>query len=113
MRLAKDTQQSLAIEALIDLLDTIGPDPEAEPSLGTTTAFDQECAWHRDAGYFDDREDEHDGREPSENELHFYDDANRASIHAAHQHAKEALRSLLKRLRARRSGESKQPARVS
>jgi hypothetical protein len=37
MRLAKDTRQTLglAIEALIELLDAIGPDPEAEPSLGS------------------------------------------------------------------------------
>ena len=52
MRLAKDTRRTLdlAVEALIDLLDAIGPDPEAEPSLGAITAFDQEYAWDRDAG---------------------------------------------------------------
>jgi hypothetical protein len=85
MRLAKHTRQTLdlAIEALIELLDAIGPDPDAEPSLGSTTAFDQEFAWDLDTGYLDEREDEHDGREPSEDELHFYDDSNRASIHNA------------------------------
>jgi hypothetical protein len=41
MRLAKDTRETLglAIEALIYLLVAIGPDPEAEPSLGATTAL--------------------------------------------------------------------------
>jgi hypothetical protein len=101
MRLAKDTRQTLdlAIEALIEFVDAIGPDPDAEPSLGSTTAFDQEFAWDLDAGNLDDREDEHDGREPSEDELHFYDEANRASIHNAHEQARLALRALLTRLR--------------
>jgi hypothetical protein len=101
MRLAKDTRQTLglAIEALIELLDTIGPDPEAEPSLGATNAFDQEYAWNPDNGHLEDCEDEHDGRELSENELHFYDEENRASIHAAHEQARTALQALLKRLR--------------
>ena len=62
-------------------------------------AFDQEFAWDLDTGLLDEREDEHDGREPSEDELHFYDEANRASIHATHEQARLALRVLLKRLR--------------
>jgi hypothetical protein len=101
MRLAKDMRQTLdlAIEALIELLDAIGPDPDTEPSLGATGAMDQGYAWDLDAGYLDDREDEHDGREPSEDEPHFYDETNRTSIHAAHEQAREALRALLKRLR--------------
>ena len=44
-------------------------------------------------------EDEHDGREPSEDELHFFDSDNKAIIHAAHEQAQLALRILLKRLR--------------
>jgi hypothetical protein len=103
MRLAKDTRQTLglAVEALIELLDVIGPDPDAEPSLGATTAFDQEHAWDWDAGYLDDREHEHDGREPSEDEPHFYDEANKLSIHVAHEVAKLTLQALLNRLRAK------------
>jgi hypothetical protein len=106
MRLAKDTRQSLdlAIEALIELLDAIGPDPEAEPSLAATSAIDQDYSWDLDAGYSDDREHEHDGREPSEDEPHFYDRDNQANIHAANVQAKEALAALLKRLRSKRAG---------
>jgi hypothetical protein len=101
MRLAKDTRQTLdlAVEALIELLDAIGPDPDAEPSLGATTAFEQDYAWDLDAGHLDDQEEEHDGREPSEDELHFYTEPNKVHIHAAHKEAKRALRSLSKRLR--------------
>jgi hypothetical protein len=58
-----------------------------------------------DAGFLDEREDEHDGREPSEDELHFYDEANRASIHAANMQAREALQNLLRRLRPESAGE--------
>jgi hypothetical protein len=99
MRLAKDTRQTLdlVIEALIEFLDAIGPDPEAKPSLSTTSAVDQEFAWDLHAGFVDECEDKHDGREPSEDELHFYDEANRASIHDAHEQARTALRALLKR----------------
>jgi hypothetical protein len=39
----------------------------------------------RSLTYFVEREDEHDGREPSEDEPRFYDEANRASIDAAHE----------------------------
>jgi hypothetical protein len=48
-----------------------------------------------------DREDEHDGREWSEDEPYFYDEANRARIHAAHEQASTALQALLTRLRSR------------
>ena len=70
MRLARDTRATLglAIEALIELLDAIGPDPEAEPSLGSTNGTNRAQSWGYDAGTLDDREDEHDGREPGENE---------------------------------------------
>ena len=101
MRLAKDTRQTLdlAVEALIELLDAIGPDPDTEPSLGSTGSIDQAYAWDLDTGFLDDREHEHDGREPSEDELHFYDETNKACIHAAHEQARLALRTLLMRLR--------------
>jgi hypothetical protein len=63
MRLAKDTRQTLglAIEALIELLDAIGPDPDAEPSLGNPEQMNQD-AWS--AGSRKDLEGEHDGAEP-------------------------------------------------
>lgn len=48
----------------IEHLDAIEPDSDAEPSLGATSAMDQECAWDLDAGHHDNREDEHDGSEP-------------------------------------------------
>jgi hypothetical protein len=68
-----------AIECLIALLDLQEPDPELEPngdeefdtvdnepSLGATLATNQAEAWGRQSGTKDDREDEHDGREPDE-----------------------------------------------
>jgi hypothetical protein len=64
MRLAKDTQQTvaLAIEALIELLDAVGPDPDAEPSLGSPEQVNQE-SWS--FGNRQDLEGEHDGAEPN------------------------------------------------
>jgi hypothetical protein len=44
-RLSANRQRNLVaqtIERLLDLLDAIEPDPEAEPSLGWTDAWDQE-----------------------------------------------------------------------
>ena len=75
----------------------------AGTASGATSALDQEYAWELDVGNLDDREDEHDGREPSEDELHFYDKDNKASIHAANVQAKKALQALLKRLRRKAS----------
>ena len=47
MRLARDTRQTLglAIEALLELLDAIGSDPEAEPSLAVPEQVNQSRAW--------------------------------------------------------------------
>jgi hypothetical protein len=56
--------RGLAIETLIELLDAIGPDPEAEPSLASPNGINQSGSWGYDAGNCDDREDEHDGAEP-------------------------------------------------
>src|SRR5688572_10853976 len=66
MRLALDTRQTLglAIEALIEFLDAVGSDPEAEPSLGNPEQMNQEHAWSYNAGTCDEREGEHDGTEP-------------------------------------------------
>ena len=58
------------------------------------------------SGFLDDREEEHDGREPSEDEPHLYTKENRAAIHAANLQARKALQGLLKRLR-RNTGERK------
>jgi len=175
MRLARDTRQTLglAIEALIELLDAVGPDPDEEPSLGNPEQMNQQHAWDINAGARDDREGEHDGAEPDvddepslgslnginqerawatthgwsgmfvdgepslavpeqmnqarawvhpgnrqeleeehdgcepeqdcdpslASEPPYYSEENRASIHAAHLHAKAALDALLKRLR--------------
>jgi hypothetical protein len=54
---------------------------------------DQEYAW--------------DGREPSEDEPHFYSSENRASIHATNVQAREALLALLKRSRKRDTAKAK------
>lgn len=59
------------VDALIDLLDTLDGDPDAEPSLGFTDVQDRygdtqdgpNFAANANGG--DDREDEHDGREPA------------------------------------------------
>ena len=61
--------------------NTTSPTADAEPSLGATTALDQDYAWDFDAG------------------RNFYDDARRTSIHAAHEEARKALQALLKRLK--------------
>jgi hypothetical protein len=68
-----------AVERLLNALDALdapaedleetdppeGPDPDAEPSLGSSTSVSQETlAWA--SGSADDREDEHDGTEPDE-----------------------------------------------
>jgi len=59
------------VEALIDLLDTLDTDPDAEPSLGWTDAFwgptnQATSDFTANANGGDDREEEHDGAEPSE-----------------------------------------------
>jgi hypothetical protein len=57
------------IDALIDLLDSLDTDPDAEPSLGWTDAYwgptnQAEPNFMANANGGDDREDEHDGAEP-------------------------------------------------
>ena len=62
-----------AIERLVELLDEIDPEPDAEPSLGSTGGLypdDQGRSWGIGAGTSDDGEEqcedegaEHDGRE--------------------------------------------------
>lgn len=100
MRLARDTRQTLglAIEALIELLDAVGPDPDAEPSLGNPEQMNQALAWDH-PGNRQELEDEHNGCEPTEDELHHCDRENRVSVHAAHEQARTALTALVKRLR--------------
>jgi hypothetical protein len=55
-----------AIQAMIDALDALGPDPEMEPSLGSLSDDDNQGFW----GWSDhtDREGEHDGCEPQGDE---------------------------------------------
>ena len=72
------------IDALIELLDTLDPDPDAEPSLGSVnpSTYGEPLPWA--AGGSDDREDEHDGCEPDEGgepSLGWTENANQASAH--------------------------------
>lgn len=56
------------IDRLLAFLDTTQPDADLEPSLGSSAAHE----WYSQAGWAtgtaDDREDEHDGKEPDHGE---------------------------------------------
>lgn len=76
------------VDALIDLLDHLDADPDAEPSLGFTESHynpDQDRSdYSANTNAGDDREDEHDGAEPSEDgepSLGWTDNENQASPH--------------------------------
>ena len=79
------------IDSLIDLLDALDTDPDAEPSLGWTDAFwgptnQATSDFMANANCGDDREEEHDGAEPSkdaEPSLGWTDNPNQDAAHWA------------------------------
>jgi hypothetical protein len=115
MRLARDTRQTLglAIEALLELLDAIGPDPEAEPSLAVPEQVNQSRAWAHPGNRQELEEQcedegaiEQDCIPGSEDELPRALRFDQAQVVAANKQAQTALQALLRRLRRQQKASS-------